>query len=83
MSVSNIASQNEVESADLMIGLARFVRRANLMAAGRILLIGCAAWLVFVFVAMAVDYFSEIQADARWWCSRGSAVASIIAPSCP
>jgi len=70
--------QNEVESADLMIGLGRFVRRANLMAAGRNLLIGCAAWLGFVLVAMAVDYFSEMQADARWWCSRGSAVASII-----
>ncbi|MCY2983876.1 MAG: hypothetical protein NTY15_09590 [Planctomycetota bacterium] len=78
MSVSNIAAQNEIDNADLMGRLGRFVLRSNLVAAAKIVLIGSAAWLGFLLLAMTVDSFSEMSATSRRLCGRGSLLVTIV-----
>ena len=72
MSASNFASPNEVEMAELLHRLNRFVIRSNLMAAVRFVLFGFAIWIGFMFLAMAVDYWSEMSVNLRWLVGRGS-----------
>ncbi len=79
MSATNITVQDGVDNADLLIRLGRFVRRANLIAVGRFVLSGFAAWLGFLFALMVGDYLSEMPSSARWWSSRGSLAASLAA----
>jgi hypothetical protein len=76
VSVSNIASQNEIDTADLMGRLGRFVLRSNLIATAEIVLIGGAVWLAFMLLAMTADSFSEMSATTRWLCGRGSLLAA-------
>jgi len=79
VSASDLTAQNEIDTADLMGRLGRFVFRSNLVAVAKYVLIGCAAWLGLLLVAMTADSFSEMSATSRWLCGRGSLLVAIVA----